>query len=51
MKVIYKATGEVITDNCTTLAEAQAVVAVCVKMANEIKAGKRENKNDYIITE
>ena len=56
MKVIYKKTNEVITDDCRTLAEAQGVVRVCVMFTNErikrgIQTGKRENKNDYIITD
>lgn len=56
MKVIYKKTNEVIVDDCRTLAEAQGVVRVCVMFTNErikrgIQTGKRENKNDYIITD
>ena len=56
MKVIYKKTNVVIVDDCRTLAEAQGVVRVCVMFTNErikrgIQTGKRENKNDYLITD
>lgn len=56
MKVIYKKTNEVITDDCRTLAEAEGVVRMCVMFTNEriklgLQKGKRENKNDYVIAD
>lgn len=55
LKIKCLTTGEIIETEATTRQEAQAWVAIFVKLTNESRGGslkhKRDNKNNYVIIE